>query len=233
MKNRKNTRYRIDQEFFPGFTKVFQCGEVCTIQDHKEVSIKWDIYSAVIYSFILSRYVYFNNLQMTHEYIAANCNCSIDVVKSRVKLMESIGIVTISRGKTFGGTYKSNRYKLVKDITQDPSFKLKWSKFQKAYQKTLSNRKERLKLLLGIVVDSKWSPSQVRNFIHNRNYELVTGQYLEGDKLNDKLYLKAYTGVNKEEEPPRHDFSQGFKPTDELKQYELEQIEKELIKEDK
>lgn len=215
---KRNTQYRIDQGFFPSYLKVFTCGEINYIKDGKEQSIKWDIYSSVVYSFIFNRYNYFNNVQMSYEYIAAYCNCSVKTVMDRVAIMESCRILTITRGKTLGGHQATNKYSNVEDITNSTAFKLKMSKTFKAYQKTIEDRKKRVELLQGIRVDSKWTNEQVRNFIRNKNYELRTGLYLSGDKLNEKLYLSEIKGKTV------HMKSNGFSGKDELKEYELKQI---------
>lgn len=228
--SKKNTQYKIDQGFFPAYVKVFQCGEVCTIVDHVEKSIPWDIYSSVVYSFILNRFMYFRSVQMTQEYIASNCNCSIDVVKKRIKQLEELKIVVIERGKVFSGLYKSNKYTSVIDITKDTKYKLKPSKVKKRYEKTLKDRRKRLSLLKGIVISNKWTKDQIRNYISNKNYELITGIYLEGDKLNEKLYIKER--LVKGNYQPEHNTLEGFSLSDELKEYELKELEDTLIRED-
>ena len=93
MSKEEKTDYKLDDPFFPSFTEVFQAGKVSTIIDNVERSIKWDIYSGVIYCFVLNRYGYFNRCSMSHAYIASNCNCSADVVQDRLKHMESLGII--------------------------------------------------------------------------------------------------------------------------------------------
>lgn len=219
MKDKKrNTQYKIDQEFFPSYIKVFSCGEVCYIEDYKESSIKWDIYSSVVYSFIFNRFNYFNNVQMSYEYIAAYCNCSIKTVIQRVKQMELAGILTITRGKNLGGTQATNKYTNVEDITQSCKFKLKKSKTYEDYQKTIKDKKKRLALLQGIRVGSDWTNDQIRYYIANRNFELRTGIYLEGDKLSSRLYLKERKGK------VFHEKVEGFSGKDELKEYEIKEI---------
>ncbi len=215
---KRNTQYRIDQGFFPSYIRIFSCGEVCYIKDGKEYGIKWDIYSSVIYSFIFNRFNYFNNVQMSYEYIAAYCNCSVKTVMERVRVMEEAEIITIKRGKTLGGMQATNKYVMVEDLTQGNKFKLKKSKTYQTYQKSIVDKKKRLELLNGIRVGKGWTDEQARNFIRNRNYEIRTGTYLKGDKLNSKLYLTDRGGVT------FHKKVGGFSGKDELKEYELKQL---------
>lgn len=210
----KNTNKRIDQEFFPSFSKVFKAGSIAFIKDHQEVSIPWDIYSAVIYSFLLNKFNYHNQLSISQDAISSNCNCSVDVVKSRLALMEDAGIVKIKRQPNGSGLMKANLYTNVIDITKSNKYRLINSKFTQHYYDLMKDRKKRLALLDGVVLKRSWTSHQVRNYLANRNYELVTGVYLDGDKLSSKLYMKYYN------DKPEHDLSQGFKLNDEIREYE-------------
>lgn len=205
--------------FFQAFSSVFRAGEVVIIEDNEERIFNWDIYSATIYCFLYNR---INNqhgkTQLSMEYIAGDCNCSVSTCKDRIHNMEKANILRVKRGKELG-LNKVNTYESIANIITDNRFKLKPNKHRVNYLAMVANRNKRKALLQGIVIKKSWTQQEVMNYIRNTNYELRTGEFLTGDKLASLLYIKP----NKHGRLT-HNQNDNFQIKDELKAYELEQI---------
>ena len=131
------------------------------------------------------------------------------MVYKRVKALKDFGIVDYRSSKSAGGVQQSNTYTKVVDIIDSPHFKCVSNKYLKAYYKKKKDREERLDLLKGIIVESTWTKEQRVNYWRNINYELITGEYLEGNKLEKVLYLdKECTILPKAEELKSHEIKE-------------------------
>lgn len=214
-----NTSYRIKEPFTVLYDKIAQCGAVEYIQDNKKHVLEWDLYSATLYCYLFNKFNYYNETAISQERISADCNISQDTVFRRMKVFNTVGIITVEKGKrAFGGTWKVTKIKDVVNLLDTKLFKLIPNKYRKEYFDRLNKRKEKLSLLKGEVLQKGITQKQAINLYHNRNYELMTGLYLEGDKLNSLLYIKD------RENKPIHSFTKSFTAKDELKQYEVKEL---------
>lgn len=214
-----NTSYRIKDSFFVSYDKLYQCGAIEYIKDNKKEVLEWDLYSATLYCYLFNKFNYYKETAISQERISADCNISSDTVFRRMKVFNAIGIITVAKGKrAFGGTWKVTKILDVVNLLDTNLFKLIPNKYRKEYFDRLNKRKEKLSLLKGEVLDKGITQKQAVNLYHNRNYELMTGIYLKGDKLNSLLYIKD------RENKPLHSFTKSFTAKDELKQYEVKEL---------
>lgn len=211
-----NTSYRIKDKFFVSYDKLYQCGAIEYIQDYKKHLLEWDLYCATLYCYLFNKFNYYQETAISQERISADCNISTDTVSRRMKSLQESGIITIAKpSRAFGGTWKVTKVTNVVNLLDTTFYKLIPNKYRKEYFDRLNKRTEKLLLLKGEVLQKGITQTQAINLYHNRNYELMTGEYLQGDKLNKKLYIKD------RENKPLHSFTKSFTAKDELKHYEV------------
>lgn len=222
MSNKKTER--IEHQFTPVYDRLLQVGSICGVVTDKdsvygkEVCIKWDIYSTVIYSYLLKNFKFFNKTRLTLDNISANTGCSKSTLKRRLKDMEELGIIKKDVSKSFGGSYNTTLYTNVVELLNNPRFKLKSSEYFENYMNTIKDRKKKMEVLREYPIKRSWTTQQAINYWRNINYELRTGIYLKGDKTEKLWYVEETKEILK------HNTTEGFQSTDELKGYEINQL---------
>ncbi|MCP4991832.1 MAG: hypothetical protein GY928_38965 [Colwellia sp.] len=212
MEHNKREAYKLDNAFVPLFTEVLQAGGVeWGLGDGDKKVINWSVNHAVVYCFLMSQFSFMFKAQFSMMYISSCCNMSESTIKRIIKDLEDIDILSITKGFNAQGVAVSNTYDHVKDIIKSVNYKLVDSNHRKRYMKKLRDRKSRLALLKGEVISNNLTPEQVRFLWKNRAYEERTGVYLQGDKTKGILYQ----------------FDKAFTKYDELKDYEIKELEED------
>lgn len=194
------------------FTKLRQASEICKIVELKEVSLKLDSNHKLIYTYLLqlfnSKVKHNHKTFLSIERIASECALSVKTTQRKIKDLRDFGIITYTTKRDNTGLFTTPEYTEVVNLVTSSEFKLKSPQLN-LYWKKRDNRKEYLNNLINPEdIPKGLTKEQIRNYTDNRNYEMVTGQYLEGDKMNSKLYKQSNI----------------FTWVDELKDYEFDFI---------
>lgn len=192
------------------YRKVKRASRIDKIVDHEIVSICWSNTDTMIYTTLLSMYNAYGEFSVSYSFLAGECNLTEKTINVSVLKMKSFGILNIEQShKRTNGCFPPNRFTYVADLEESVKFKCVPNKHKKLYDKKKRERNRRLQYLQGAVVSSGWIGAQCRNYWRNVNYELITGEFLKGDKTSKLLYSH----------------SKEFTPHDDLKDFELDSIE--------
>lgn len=198
--NKKKKNFNIE------YRKVKRACSIEKIENHKVFSINWSNVDTNVYTTLFSMFNAFNSFTVSYDYLAGECNLHRTTIIKSVLKMKDFGIIqVIQSGKKINGCFSPNKFNYVVDLEESKKFKCITNKYKKAYDKKKKDRDKRLLYLQGVVTGNNWIEAQFRNYWRNINYELITGEYLTGDKTEKLLY--------------KH--SQLFTPNDDLKQYEI------------
>ncbi|AHK11346.1 hypothetical protein S14_237 [Shewanella sp. phage 1/4] len=169
------------------------------ISQSKELTLKLDLSHKLIYCYLFSRFTYNTRKKikttMSVEYIALQCGTSESTVKRKIKDLKQFGIITYSTGRSKSGHHSRSIYSEVVDLVNDDRYKLKSAKLIKFFRNAESKRDYLIDLFHIEKTDPSWSSLQLKYFMLNKHYELMTGLYLKGDKTSGMLYDKKLFGV--------------------------------------
>lgn len=211
MELKKREAFKITEPFTPVYNEIMLAGGVEYIAHEKldkRVLIKWTVNHTLIYSFMCAQISFMYKMQMSLAFIGAKCNLSERTVQRVFKDLESIHILNITRSYN-NGAFLPHTYDYIRDIAKDVRYRLIPNDKMKAYTKKMSDRKNRLLLLKGVVIDHTFTREQAIFLWKNRAYEERTGVFLEGDKTSGILY----------------ELDKSFTRYDELKEYEIKELE--------
>lgn len=204
--NKKKKNFNIE------YRKVKRACSIEKIENHKIVSITWSNVDTNVYTTLFSMFNTFNSFTVSYDYLSGECNLHRTTIIKSVLKMRDFGIITvIQSGKNTKGCFSPNKFNFVEDLEESTKFKCIPNKYKKSYDKKKRDREKRLLYLQGVITSNNWIEAQYRYYWRNLNYELITGEYLQGDKTEKLLY--------------KH--NKAFTPSDDLKDYELDTMIKE------
>ena len=204
------TEHKKKSNFNIEYRRVKRASSIEKIKDHVKVSISWGTSDTVVYSTLLSMFNAYGGFTVSYDFLAGECNLNSKTVGTCARKMIDFELVTVVQDhKRVGGCFSPNRFDYVVDLEESFKFKCINNKYKKSYDKKKKEKYKRLQYLQGVIVSNSWIGIQCRNFWRNTNYELITGEYLQGDKTASILYSHK---------------EGGFSPIDDLKEYELQKI---------
>jgi len=165
----------------------------------RELTLKLDLSHKIIYCYLFARFNYNTRKKvktaMSIEYIALQCGTSDSTVKRKIKDFKEFGIITYSTSRSKSGHNSRCLYSEVVDLVNDDRYKLQSAQLTKFFRNAESKRDYLLDLFNNEKTDPSWSSLQLKYFLLNKHYELMTGLYLQGDKTSNILYDKKVFGV--------------------------------------
>lgn len=193
------------------YRRVKRANRIEKIEHNEKVSITWTNTDTSVYTTLLSMHRAYGDFNASYEYLAGECNLCAKTIGNSLRKMRDFGIVVIKQdNKRKGGCFVANLFTYVVDLEESNKFKCITNKYKKAYDKKKRDRVKRLQYIQGVVIQDTWIEAQCRNYWRNTNYELITGEYLTGDKTEKLLFS----------------YNKGFNASEDLKQYETEGLYK-------